>query len=623
MDKTVGVIASDEELKKRIIELFKSDVENGEIIIDVLDLDRMDEQGRELERKGAKAIVARSGGYRHTRGTVNVPVIHLEVSTPDILQAIKSAKEYNKEIVLVIADLDYFDYEEWKDLINADIILERFHSKDEIYYRIQKYKDKREDVVIVGGGIPCSLAEELGLDNVFINASKESVYEAVNYARKMIENLYEQKYNIQALKTILDGVHDSVITVNHEGKIRLYNERAQALLKKPKEEVINRDLLEVFPEFDFIMDVLKDKMDRNNEIRTLGGITITANTAIFSIEGKIEGAVCSFQDISKLQSLEKKIRYELNKKGHVARYVFEDVLALGPSMKSLVEKSKSIGRTDSTVMIYGESGTGKEMIAQSMHNISGRKDEPFVAINCAAISESLLESELFGYEGGAFTGARKDGKPGLFELAHGGTIFLDEINSISLNLQSKFLRVLEERETMRIGSDYIIPLEIRVIAATNEELKIMVEEGRFRKDLFYRLNILELYIPPLRERKEDIIFLFNQFLKELSGDGAPQEISKEMEKRLLNYEWPGNVRELRSIVKRFVILGELDLGENGVRDNNYAIASKEVIDLKEINRFVEERVISMLSNQGMTKTEIAETLGISRTTLWNKMKDMD
>jgi propionate catabolism operon transcriptional regulator len=167
-------------------------------------------------------------------------------------------------------------------------------------------------------------------------------------------------------------------------------------------------------------------------------------------------------------------------------------------MKDTVAKSISIGLTDSTVMIYGESGTGKEMITQSIHNISSRKNEPFVAINCAALTETLLESELFGYEEGAFTGARKGGKPGLFELAHGGTIFLDEINSISINLQGKLLRVLEEKEIMRIGSDRIIPLDVRIIAAANESLKAKVKDGTFRNDLFYRLNILEIHIPPLR-----------------------------------------------------------------------------------------------------------------------------
>lgn len=629
MNKKIGIIASDKELKNKIIQLFKDDIDNGKIIIDILNSDIIDKQGRLLESKGVKAIIARSGSYRHTIGTVNIPVIHLNVTTPDILQALSIAKKYNKDIVLVISDLDYFDYKSWKDLINANIILERFHSKDEIYDRVYKYIDRKDDVIIVGGGIPCSHARNWGMDNVFINASTESIYESINYAKETIDNLYEQKYNNEVLKTVLDEVHDAVVAVNHEGKIKIYNEKAKELLKKDKEEVINEKLTNVFPQLNFIIDVLESKKDKNNEIKYLGNITITANTSIFKVDGNVEGALCSFQDISKLQSLEKKIRYKLNKKGHIAKYTFDNIVAVSPIMKNIITKAKKIGQNDNTVIIYGESGTGKEIVAQGIHNISKRKQESFVAINCAAISENLLESELFGYEEGAFTGARKDGKPGLFEIAHGGTIFLDEINSMSLNLQSKLLRVLEERETMRIGSDYVIPLDIRIIAATNENLKTMVDEGRFRRDLFYRLNVLELHIPPLNERKEDIIPLFNYYLNDLSDRNYFYEINSDIKEKLLNYKWPGNARELRNIVQRYIIFKEIDLKEinkvedKSIDDNIDLQNPNKIIDLKEINKFVEQKVIDMLSNKGMTKTEIAKILGISRTALWKKMKNKE
>jgi propionate catabolism operon transcriptional regulator len=300
-------------------------------------------------------------------------------------------------------------------------------------------------------------------------------------------------------------------------------------------------------------------------------------------------------------------------------------------MKDTIAKAIRIGLSDCTVMVYGESGTGKEMIAQSIHNISSRKDEPFVAINCAAISENLLESELFGYEEGAFTGARKGGKPGLFELAHRGTIFLDEMNSLSPNLQGKLLRVLEEREIMRIGSDYVIPLDVRIIAAANEGLKRKVEEGSFRNDLFYRLNILEINIPALRERKKDIVPLFKHYVKSFSKEIEVPDINNEIEEKIMSYPWKGNVRELKNIAQRYVIFNEIDLDEKEIiseddleereiSDDVKNLDNDKVIDLKEINRFVEEKVIEMLSSQGMTKVEIAKKLGISRTALWKKTK---
>lgn len=627
MDKKIGIIASDLELKTSIIELFPEEVQNEDIIIDILDSNTIEEQGRILEDKGAKAIIARSGGYKHTVGKVSVPVIHLAITTLDILKALNKASKFNKDIVLVISDLEYFDYDEWKDIFNMNIFIERFGHKSEIKERVYKYINKYKNVVVVGGGIPCSYALSYGMDNVSIGASKESIYEKVTQAKELIDSVYEQKYKNEVLKTVLDGVHDAVVAVDQLGKIILFNERAEEILKKSSEEIIDRSLLEVYPELGFMMEVLKNKISQYNEIKTLGKIVIAANTSLLEVDGQVLGVLCSFQDITKLQSLEKKIRYELNKKGLVTKYNFKDIIALDHSMKDIVAKAVRMGQTDNTVMIYGESGTGKEMIAQSIHNVSHRCQEPFVAINCAAISENLLESELFGYEEGAFTGARKGGKHGLFELAHGGTIFLDEINSISLNLQAKLLRVLEEREVMRIGSDYVIPLDIRVIAAANEGLKQKVKEGSFRSDLFYRLCILEINIPPLRERKKDIIPLFKHYVKSLSKERKPPEINSEIEEKIMNYSWPGNVRELRNIAQRFIIFNEVELDQresivdNKELDNNgNHVNSHNVINLKEINEFVEEKVIEMLSSQGMTKTEIAKTLGISRTALWKKTK---
>lgn len=620
MNGKIGVIASDKELKASFTRLFEKDIDKGEIIIDILDEDNIEEQGKILESKGVKAIIARSGGYRHTVGKVNVPVINFKITTLDMLYAIKTAAVYKKDIILMISDLEHFEFNDWNNMIDARVIIERFCDTEKIEDRVKRYAGRKDDVVIVGGGIPCAYAEKLGIKNVHIGASDESIYEAVSRARELIDNLHEQKYKNEVLENILDGVHDAVVAIDQNGRIILFNERAEELLKRQSKDIINKSLIDAFPELDFITEVLKNNVNRYNEIRKLKKITVAANTSVLNVEGHINGVLCSFQDITKLQSLEKKIRYETNKKGLVAKYKFEDIIAIDPLMKDTIAKAIKIGFSDSAVMIYGESGTGKEMIAQSIHNLGSRKDEPFVAINCAAISENLLESELFGYEEGAFTGARKGGKPGLFELAHGGTIFLDEINSLPPNLQAKLLRVLEEKEVMRLGSDYVIPLDVRIIAAANEELKRKVEEGTFRSDLFYRLNVLEMNIPPLRERKMDIVPLFKHYVKSLSEENSVSEINSEIERKIMSYPWKGNVRELRNIAQRYVIFNELDFDEKEYISDNSRIGCDGTIDLKEINRCVEEKVIEMLSDQGMTKTEIAQKLGISRTALWKKTK---
>jgi len=295
-------------------------------------------------------------------------------------------------------------------------------------------------------------------------------------------------------------------------------------------------------------------------------------------------------------------------------------------MKKTVSRAKRLSENDGTIMIYGESGTGKEIIAQSIHNASERRKSPFVAVNCAALTESLLESELFGYEEGSFTGARRGGKPGFFELAHGGTIFLDEVNSISLNMQSKLLRVLEEKEVMRIGSDYIIPLDIRIIGAANEDLMDKVLRDEFRRDLFYRLNVLELRIPPLRNRKEDIIPIFNSFVDELTrGKKKMPELDEECRELLMNHKWLGNVRELKNIAERYVIFRddmvsprELFGEESG---SSLEILENSELGLKDVNKTIEKMIIETFISRGKTKTEIAEILGISRTALWKKLKE--
>ena len=419
----------------------------------------------------------------------------------------------------------------------------------------------------------------------------------------------------------------------------MYNESAGKILKKDRNEVINKDILDIFPNMDWLVECLHTKEDSKRKIRYINNLVVNTKAKLIKVDKDICGILGVIQDITNVQQLERKIRFDLNKKGMYAKYTFKDFLFKDEKSKEFIEEAKRIGSTDYTILLYGESGSGKEILAQSIHNISKRRDKPFVAINCATISQNLLESELFGYEEGAFTGATKGGKLGLFELAHGGTLFLDEINSLPLNFQTKLLRVIEERQIMRIGSDRIIPLDIRIIAATNETLKEKIKSATFRADLFYRLSSLEINIPPLRQRKEDIILLFESFVKEilknddinnLNNLNLDSKLSKEEINKLEKYNWPGNVRELKNVAQKYVVTGKIKLDELDINqliscdidlktNNEQALDLTNVsIDLKEINEYVEEKIIQMLINQGLSKIEIAKILGISRTALWKK-----
>ncbi len=633
MDRKIGIIANSNELKEAIESFYAEDIKSGNIIIDILDPERISEQGAELERKGAKAIIARSGGYHYTLGKVSVPVINLKIYTQDILYAIMDAEKFKKKMVLVLSIYDEFNYSEWKKLIPTDLIMEVYQEAEEIEGVVSKYKEIYDQVVIIGGGFPCSYAKSFNMDYVNIISREETIRATVSRAWQIVDNIYEQRFNNSILRNVLDHVHDAVVAVDKEGNIIFFNERAEKLFKKNKADIINKKLKNIFPDLRFICDALDNNRRLKDEIVRIKDVTATANISPIAVDGQIEGVLCTFQDITQLQGLEKKVRLEMNKKGLTAKYNFTDVFTQNSLMIKTLEKAVKIGKSDSSVIIYGESGTGKELISQGIHNISKRKGAPFVAVNCAALTESLLESELFGYEEGSFTGARKGGKPGLFELAHGGTIFLDEINSISINLQTKLLRVLEEKEVMRIGSDYVIPLDVRVLAAANENLKDKIIEGSFRKDLFYRLSVLSLTIPPLRKRKDDIIPLFKNFLSFFSKDNQIPVLNSDLEKQLINYSWPGNVRELRNAAERYVLLGELNFEEPQNTDKNEQQFKEEItnnneiidfsLNLKDINSFVEQKVIEMLEKQGMSKNDIAKVLGISRATLWQKTKKED
>ncbi|UUV16416.1 sigma 54-interacting transcriptional regulator [Clostridioides difficile] len=656
--KKIGIIASDIELKERIEELYREDVENGTIIIDILNLDLMENQGRILVEKGAQAIIGRGGGYSLVIDTVNVPVIPMNMKSTDLLRAIEIAKKYSKKVVLILGDNEVsFDYVGWRNVISTEITEEWFESKYEIRSKVVKYIDQKDEVVIVGGGLACSFARQYGIDSVFATASDESIREAVEYCKKLLDTLGEEKFNNEVLRNILDGIKDGVIAIDSNGSIILYNESAKNMLKVERKCALNKYILDVFPKMEWMLDCLHEKEDvEDRKIRNINNLIVNTRTTLIKVDNSTYGVLGIIQDITKLQNLERKIRFDLNQKGLYARYTFDDFLFKDKLTKEFIEEAKKIGKSDYTTLLYGESGSGKEIIAHSIHNISKRKDRPFVAINCATIAENLLESELFGYEEGAFTGARKGGKRGLFELAHGGTLFLDEINSLSFNIQTKLLRVIEERQIMRIGSDYIIPLDIRIIAATNESLTEKIVMGTFRADLFYRLSSLEINIPPLRDRREDIIPLFNNFVNEvlkddgLNGINSIDEnfvLTKDEMDKLYNYSWPGNVRELKTIAQKYVVTGKIKLRQD--RDfktkkvppnsevdkfNSETTASVEIqdesiniskindgkisIDIKEVNKYVEEKIISMLFAQGLSKNEVAQVLGISRTSLWKK-----
>lgn len=459
----------------------------------------------------------------------------------------------------------------------------------------------------------------------FIKPSFSSVLSSIQAAPsllKFMEEVSKERYQVNA---IVNSTHDGVIAIDLEGNIKIANEHAKTILGI-EEDMKGRTITEFIPQSDMIRVLEEGKVERE-DIATIGGQKVIINRAPVIFKDKIVGAVSNFQVITDIQKIELQLRKKLHQSGLEAKYKLTDIIGETPEIVEAKELALKFAETESTVLITGESGTGKELFAQGIHAASHRYAGPFVAVNCAVLPENLLESELFGYDKGAFTGALKDGKPGLFELAHGGTLFLDEIGELPLRIQALLLRVLQERTVRRIGGERIIPVDVRIITATNRHLENDVEEKLFRSDLYYRLNVLSLELPPLRNRLSDIPLFVGSFLSEFNESMKHKIINIEEELIILfqKHDWPGNIRELRNAIERMAVLEEgtsLRLqGAKFLMDKINRNRDKDDSKKSSIKNTEKELIIATLEKYGNNKTLASKSLGIDRTTLWRKIKD--
>jgi transcriptional regulator with PAS, ATPase and Fis domain len=473
--------------------------------------------------------------------------------------------------------------------------------------------------IILGGTNACKYAEKLGISNMYIKTSRESFWQSLSEAKWMAYVTRREQEKNQRLTTILKYTNEGVIALDQNNCLTTINPiAAKALNISPPFRTDGLlSALPVPPEFLYIA---QSNNEYKNHLIKFNNAMFNLNKILIWIKGNIYGKVITFQEISSIQELEHKIRTELHNAGHIARATFASIIGQSKIMTETIATARQFSIFDTNILLLGQSGTGKELFAQSIHNDSPRKKGPFVAVNCAAIAESLLESELFGYAEGAFTGAQKGGKKGFFELAHNGTIFLDEIGEIPLNLQSKFLRVLQEREIIRLGDGKIIPVNIRIIAATNMNLENLVHTGKFREDLFYRLDVLRINIPSLDERKEDIPLLIDYFLRQKF---PYTKMSEAACKTLCSLNWPGNIRQLLNICERLAILNKS--GTISDREAHQVIPTSSrtstVITVHTQENPEKEQIERALGEAKYSRTHAAKLLNMSRSTLWRKMRE--
>ncbi len=450
------------------------------------------------------------------------------------------------------------------------------------------------------------------------------VVAAVNAIEKMLEIIDYNKQLVSAkryIDTMIDSIPAGIMTSDLNGNIKTINKHITDLFGYSEEEMMHKKAYDLFEDWDNVIKAitLKDQyLDEDVFVNSRKNV-LQYNLSVYpilDIKDNIDGIVYVFKEIKKVRKSANKIM------GRHAIYTFDKIIGQNKEFLKTIEFAKQVADSKSTILIMGESGTGKEVFAQSIHNHSNRSNETFVALNCGAIPKNLIESELFGYDEGAFTGAKRSGHPGKFEIADGGTIFLDEIGEMPLDMQTRLLRVIEEGTVGRIGSTKEIVVDVRIIAATNKDLVDEVSRGNFRKDLFYRLNVLPLRLPPLRERRDDIPLLIDYFMNRIS-----KRINKKMLKipqhylnALVEYDWPGNIRELENRIELMLNTGSIDDIQiiNKKADQTDQI---EDMDETEFNlEYVErEHIIKTLRIFNGNISNSAKALGLGRNTLYRKM----
>ncbi len=599
-------------------------------------IDELRQIGKALEgRQDVDIIICSGATADYLRRHISTAILSIRMGEYDLIRALDIAKARATKVGIVSFQRGHPEIDAMASLFTVDVRQATYTNLNEVQEQIRRLVDEGYRV-IVGSSTAVEIAEAAGAQGVLAlneDAVKRALDEALAICRSRSQALIQQQW----LNAVLRNLNDGVIAVDAKGIVQSLNPRMAQMLGVTIEWAQERPFAEVMPDLDISLAIGQGESDESRIIRA-GGRVLAANVTPIIEHGKANGVVVSCQETNTIQRADRRIRSQARPRQFTARYRFDQLLGQAPGFRTVLELARRYAGTDSTVLITGESGTGKELLAQSLHNASPRQPGPFVAINCAAFPETLLESELFGYEEGAFTGSRKGGKSGLIEAAHTGTLFLDEIGDMPVTLQTRLLRVLQEREVLRLGASEPTPVDIRIVAATHCDLQARVADGRFREDLYYRLNILRLAVPPLRERPEDIQLLAGSILRKLSLAPehilAGQAVLDELMPYLQAYRWPGNIRELENLVERAALSAQAmgassvalstlfpELLEDSLCPSSLPSADAPQLDLRSVGKASEiahARKVLEACNGDMD--EAARQLGISRTTLWRRLR---
>ena len=606
----------------------------------VVNSDSLVSMARKYLEQGEEVILCHGGTGNAIVKAIGASAVAISRTDLDVIKTLSRAKLQSHDIGIATHPDEYRDTDALQELLNIRLFPISYTTWEEQVTRVDALYAKGIRV-LVGGGTSVYRMQERGGTGLVVIPNVHSIREAIQRAKTVARQKRADTRHLDELQAIFGHLRDGVVCMDGSGSLLFVNRIAEQIL----------DLGEGSPEFLWtqvfekllLKSVLSDLETRREEMVSFKNRQLVVTASPLLVKSGLSGAVAVFSDVSSVQKIHRKISESRFSKSMEARYFVKDIKGSTPEMAQLREYVKRFSSTGAAVHVTGETGTGKERVAHAVHSSSKRHKAPFVAANISTLPESLIESELFGYEEGAFTGAKRGGKPGLLEIANKGTLFLDEIGDLSLTLQLRLLRVLESKEVMRIGASDFLPVDVRIVSATHHSLIELVRQGKFRLDLYFRLTTLVLKIPPLRDRKQDIRLLSQDTLA--NHGFAKDHLSEVMLEKLSAYHWPGNVRELLALLERYCALNESKardealLGELLVKQRRLMMSTENTsffVDpqrllgragepprslKEEMDRIRREIIRKSIEYYNGDRQRAAKELGMSYTTLWRDLRE--
>lgn len=586
------------------------------------------------------AIITMKATSRVLSECFDIPIVPLNLKSFDILKTLWTAGHMGVRPAFVEIDTQdiHYDFDEIVKLLGFGVQRYAFRGFEQIPELVDNVISDGCDIVASMGTKTTEEFQKRGVTTLLFAPGIESFLTAVEEVKQICKVRRQEIERSKWLNAIANETNEGILIWDEQGTLVLINNAAQRALRQPQHELLGQNIHELRKRIP-LLETVCDANKGNIVFEYDGNEYLIVRQDIFNGD-KLLGSIARLSEVHNIRELELQTRRSRSENGFIASIHFHNIRGTSPAMAMAKEMAQKYAKSNANVLITGESGSGKEMFAQSIHNVSSYWEGPFVAVNCSALTETLLESELFGYEEGAFTGAKKRGNPGLMELAHGGTLFMDEIGEMPQPLQVKLLRVLQERSIRRIGGNRNIPLDVRFIFATNRNLTEAVQAGRFRADLFYRMNVLPLRLPALRERKQDIPTLARSIAAEVARrTKSGYNFSNKCIQVLTEYDWPGNVRELYNFIERLIVLDIDDpvlvramLAENQEEyyGSSIVVASETTEEDEHLSipigsmKDMENTIIAQLYERfGGDRKRLEQTLQLSRSTLWRYLKVMD